>query len=339
MSLDVLYIRPAGSGWGPITQLARLTARLVEGELIDVDDTGRASKTQRGSVLLPRGRRARGRRLLVLAGNPAALALAAQRQLWLPGYESTAAWVIDSFWTDRIAGIAKRRPHFDHLFITDPGLVDEWHVLTGRPVHLLPWGADTTAFPPADGSKDTDVLRLGRQPDAWDDDDALGREASEHGLSFEGRPPASPDPLVNQRNVAAALTRAKIVLAFSNLVSPAPYTHPTRDYLTGRWMDALAAGCLVAGTAPSSAKQLLWPGATLEISPSFREDGWGVLVKAAREWTPERALDQQRRARALIDWRHRLVELCRVMGWPVSDALEAEMSVQNSYGTALLKQD
>ena len=65
MSVDVLYVRPGGSGWGPVDVLARLAARLLEGRLVEVEDRGAASWAQRASVLLPRGRRARGRRLLV----------------------------------------------------------------------------------------------------------------------------------------------------------------------------------------------------------------------------------------------------------------------------------
>lgn len=326
MSVDVLYVRPGGSGWGPVDVLARLAARLLEGRLVEVEDRGAASWAQRASVLLPRGRRARGRRLLVLVGNPAALALAARRDLWWPGHESTAAWIVDSFWTDRIAGIARHRPHFDRLFVTDPDLVDEWAALTGRPVDALPWGSDTLAVAADDGPRPVDLLRLGRQPEAWDDDARTAREAQDHGLVFRGRPPSSPDPLQNQEAVRAALAQARLVLAFSNLVSPAPYTHPTRDYLTGRWTDALAAGCRVAGVAPRSAATLLWPEATLEVSSDSRAEAWPVLAEAAAAWTPERAAGQRRRARRELDWRLRLQRLCTAMGWPLPPALDAELA-------------
>ncbi|WP_431794558.1 glycosyltransferase [Micrococcus luteus] len=315
MSIDILYIRPGGSGWGPVAQLAMLTAKVLGGRLAEVEDTGRASMAQRVSLLLPRGPRRRGRRLLVIAGNPAALALAARPSMWWPGYDSTAAWVIDSFWTDRIARIARHRPHLDHLFITDPNLAEEWRSATGRPVDVLPWGADTLAFPDAAAPRPVDLLRLGRQPAAWEDDNVTGAEAADHGVVFEGRPPASPTPEANQAAVRDALARARLVLAFSNRVSPAPYTHPTREYLTGRWMDSLAAGCLVAGTAPSTATDLLWPGATLEISPNDRAAAWPMIAAAAAAWTPEQAAIQQDRARATVDWRWRLVNLCRILGW------------------------
>ena len=327
MSVDVVYIRPGGTGWGPVAELAHLTARLLGATLTEIDDRGRASAVQRGAVLLPRGRRAGGRRLLVIAGNPAALAFAARRHLWFPGYASTAAWVIDSFWTDRIAGIAKHRPHFDHLFITDPDLVDEWADRTGRPVDVLPWGSDTLAFEPVAGEKSIDLLRLGRQPSAWDDDAVTAKDAERHGLSFRGRPPAATDPLTNQENVRRALLEAKVVLAFSNRVSPAAYTHPTREYVTGRWMDALAAGCLVAGTAPATAADLLWPGATLEISPEDRAEAWPALQRAAESWGAAKATAQQRRARATIDWRHRLHHLTTTLGWPVTPDLAREFEM------------
>lgn len=324
MSVDVVYIRPGGTGWGPVAELARLSARLLGGTLREIADRGHASPLARGAVLLPRGRRARGRRLLVLAGNPAALSFAARPSMWFPGYESTAAWIIDSFWSDRIAGVAKHRPHFDHLFITDPELGDEWRERTGRPVDVLPWGSDTLAFPPVDTTKPVDLLRLGRQPSAWADDSLTAQEAAQRGLTFGGRPPASVDALTNQQNVRTALLESKIVLAFSNRVSPAAYTHPTREYLTGRWMDALAAGCLVAGVAPRSAAQLLWDGATMDISPHSRADAWPVLVEAAAGWSIEAATRQQELARRTVDWRHRLRRLVDIMGWPHTEQLTTE---------------
>jgi hypothetical protein len=49
-----------------------------------------------------------------------------------------------------------------------------------------------------------------------------------------------------------ALARAKFVLAFSNRVHQAGYTHPEREYLTARWVDSLAHGAVIAGIAPQS---------------------------------------------------------------------------------------
>ena len=40
MTIDVLYVRPGGSGWGPVDVLARLAARLLDGRLVEVEDRG-----------------------------------------------------------------------------------------------------------------------------------------------------------------------------------------------------------------------------------------------------------------------------------------------------------
>lgn len=325
MNLDILYVRPAGSGWGPVTELVGLTARLFYARVIEVDDRGEVSRVRKAASALPRGRRRRGSHLLIVAANPAAAAYAIRPGLWIPGYESVAAWIIDSFWTDRTPRLLRGRPHVDHLFITDPDLTGEWAELTGAPVTVLPWGSDTTLFPDVTDDRPVDLLRLGRQPAAWDDDAATTADAWKHGLVFAGRPPMDTDTTRNQANVREALSQSKTVLAFSNLVSPAAYTHPTRDYVTGRWVDALAAGCLVAGTAPRAASSILWAGATLEVSPTSREQAWQILGTAVAEWTPEQAWTRQCRARQQLDWRWRLEALCTAMGWSRPELLSLEL--------------
>ena len=47
----------------------------------------------------------------------------------------------------------------------------------------------------------------------------------------------------------------------------------------------------MAGVAPRSAATLLWPEATLEVSPDSRADAWPVLAEAAAAWTPEQTAD------------------------------------------------
>ena len=66
--------------------------------------------------------------------------------------------------------------------------------------------------------------------------------------------------------------------------------------------------------------QAQWPGATLEISPTDRTSAWGDIAAAAEAWTPERAAAHQARARAAVDWRWRLVDLCRALGWDDAQA-------------------
>ena len=61
--------------------------------------------------------------------------------------------------------------------------------------------------------------------------------------------------------------------------------------------DALAAGAVVVGAAPSSAPQLLWDGATVEISPADPAAALDQLAQLSEQWTPETARAQQLLAR------------------------------------------
>ena len=99
-----------------------------------------------------------------------------------------------------------------------------------------------------------DLLRVGRQPDAWDDDQRSDAACRLAGLRFAGRPPFFPenfkDSSAGHRDLCARYARAKFVLAHSNIVAPASYTHPSKEYISARWTDALAAGSVVAGIPP-----------------------------------------------------------------------------------------
>lgn len=329
-ALDVLYLSASGQGWGPVDVLASLAAESLNGKLIKVVDTGEASKFKKLASLLPR-KRSTGRRLLVIAAAPGLLAHAARIQHWWPGYESVAAWVIDSFWTDRVSRFAQMGRHFDHFFVTDKSLVNEWRAITKSPVSWLPWGADTLAVTQdMQAARPTDLLRMGRQPQAWDDDDSNREAAAALGITMQGRPPMGATGEANQRIVRNALAQSKYVLAFHNLVSPAEYTHPTRSYVTGRWTDALAAGATLVGAAPENAPDILWDGATVEISPIDRADALLRVRELVDAWTPEQALSQNRKARRALDWRWRLQELVEVLGWERTPALDRELGLLSS---------
>ena len=84
------------------------------------------------------------------------------------------------------------------------------------------------------------------------------------------------------------LSKTKFTLAFSNRVSPNPQTHPTREYITGRWTDSLAAGATVAGIPPrsESVQSLLWPEALLDIGTVNQTEGLKVIDSMVRDMDP-----------------------------------------------------
>ena len=321
--MDVVYGAPSGGGWHPVTHMVRLLAELLSARLVVVPINRMANAGRRLAAPAPR-RRGRGT-CLVVAASPRHLGTLLRGDYWLRGYGHVAGWVIDSFWVDRIPRVA--REHFDQLFVADKEVIDVWKAATGLPVTWLPWGADVLRLGSGDPDRPIDLQRVGRQPPGWEDDDETGRLCAEAGLRFEGRFPMYDDPVASQTSLMERLSRVKFTLAFSNAVSPAAYTHPTREYLTGRWTDALACGAVVAGIAPACAAtaELLWRGATLELSDTVdRAQGIQRIADAVSAWTPQTASDNHRRALQRLDWRWRFRELAASLSVE-SERLDAEI--------------
>ncbi|KXJ53204.1 hypothetical protein [Cycloclasticus zancles] len=108
--------------------------------------------------------------------------------------------------------------------------------------------------------------------------------------------------------------QAKFILVFSNLKHISSYTHQTRAYLTGRWMDALACGAIVAGIVPSepSIARLFWDGATLDLESTEIEKGLGVNEKELSNWTAEKATYNYKQSLECLYWRWRFIEIAKV---------------------------
>jgi hypothetical protein len=294
--------------------MARLAAELLEAELMVIDGDERVGPATRLASLAPRRRGSEA--CLVIAAEPRNLWAILRVEQWLHGYGYVAAWVIDAFWDDRIPLAARKRGHFDHFFVTEQEVVDSWRATTETPTSWLPFGSNVLDMGSDAADRPVDLQRFGRMPGTWDDDEAAGAACAAAGLRFEGRPPFLADALANQRLAMARFAQAKFTLSFTNRVSPAGYTHPTREYLTGRWTDALASGATVAGVPPDcgSARELLWPEATLDLGTVDRAEGINRVQKAVGEWHPEVARLNHLRALQRLDWRWRFREVATTMG-------------------------
>ncbi|WP_138416208.1 glycosyltransferase family 1 protein [Sinomonas gamaensis] len=322
-NVDILFTHPGGRGWAPVARLARLASRVLEGRLLEYKDTGYSAALV-GRGLLPR-LRGGARRAVVIAPSPAHLNVILEAMPLRSRYEAVSAWVIDSFWWERIPRIAKKRGRFDYVYVTDDGDQGHWSGVAGDIVKVLPWGTDTLSVRPR--PKTVDLQRLGRQPEDWEDDLATKSESLVRGLVFEGRPPFEATDLESQIHVDLALARAKFVLAFSNRVHDTGYTHPEREYLTARWVDSLAHGAVVAGVAPRSAaaKSLLWDAATLDLGGTNRTEGLARLAEAVAVWTPSIAERNRIEAQKRLDWRHRLKVISHDLGLE-APTLERELA-------------
>ncbi len=326
--LQIIYVQPEDPGWTPITMMVQLMAKSMNANLCVVPASVACSNARKMSAYVPRRRGADP--LLLVAPEPTNLQKILTISHWFPGNSITAAWVFDSWWDDRIPHVARHGKHFDIFYVTEYESVEPWHNRTNSTVRYLPWGTDTVRVGWTGEQKTTDLLRVGRQPPAWSDDTQTQLDASAVGVDFLGRPPFAVDHLGTANALYGQLKQAKYVLAFSNKLSPAKYTHPTREYLTGRWMDALAAGCIVAGAPPAcqSARELLWDGAVLLLPHDDRLVGLDVLAQQLRGWTEERARLNVSAARATLDWRRRFQVIAGDLGVDTS-TLDMELEMIN----------
>ena len=326
MSLDVVhYVSPsADGGWGPVTHAARLAARLFGADLMSDHPASVYSRAWRAGALVRRPRRD-GVRLSILA-NPGHLASLRPPSVRARRYAVEAVWIFDAFWDEWLPRFARRPGGFDVLFVTDRELVPVYEKATGVPVHWVPWGTDTQDPAGLTENRLTDVLRVGRQPAGWDDDAASAKVFDRAGLTFEGRPAYGPDHVATRDALMAALSRARMTMAWSNAHSPARYTHPTREYISGRWTDAMSRGTQVLGIPPDCAAAELLPVEGLVIPESTSEaDVVEAAAAAAQSWTTDVPRRIRAHAVAHLDWRHRFDTIRRVLGLH-APLLEAELA-------------
>ena len=99
--------------------------------------------------------------------------------------------------------------------------VHDWRSAGVKNVRVLPWGADVwSRFDEhLEHPKTTDVLRVGRQPSAYDDDEHTAELAQQVGITFAGRPPFGVTDRESVEFLQRALADAKFV--------PVSYTHLT----------------------------------------------------------------------------------------------------------------
>lgn len=312
--MRILYARPQSAGWNPVTVMVHLMAEVTGAELIEVPAAAPLSRVRALTAYRPR-RRA-GDPLVLIAPEPVDL-----RALLLPEVQAhrataVAAWVFDSWWDDRIPNVARTGRWFDRIYLTEVESISPWQQMTGAECTLLPWGSDALTLGWTGEQKEVDVLRVGRQPPALDDDSESARALARVGLRFAGRPPFGSEPAESHARLLAAMRSAKVLLASGTRANPEAYTHPTRDYLTGRWVDALAAGCVVAGSPPqcATAGTVLPPSALLEVGVDDLSAVGDAIADYLSSWTIERAAAHAAWALESLDWRWRFATIIADLG-------------------------
>jgi hypothetical protein len=311
----IVYINN-GSGWEPITHMVNVAAELFEAEIIVLDSkTPKSIWVKLEMLLLKRDKRGSEETCLLICPDASSFLSITQIKGWRKRFRCLAVWIIDSFWLDRIPKAARLSRPFDHIFITSEEDVAAWTEAMQTPTTCLAWGSNVLGLGSIYLNREWDLARIGRQPPEWDDDENTKRLCTDLKLTFHGRVQSYDTAEKNQQALMRLYQQSKYLLAFSNSAHPNHYTHPTRQYITGRWTDALACGAIVAGIAPNepSIKRLLWDGATLDLKSIKINEGLPIIAEAAKLWKPEQAIKNHLLALERLDWRWRFVEIAAVL--------------------------
>lgn len=324
-NLVILDLIPNNRGWQPIKHVIAMLSRLFEAEVIAPGESSSVFSSL-AYRFLRRRHVAGAPQLLVVASKGANLARLQKSPGWRTRYSNAAVWIVDSFWTEDSAAFEGLR-HFDQVFLTWGGDMEAYRTATSAPVTWLPWGTDALRFGHLAQERPCDLMRFGRQPNAWDDDDENVRRFAEAGLAFRGRPPGEATNETYRALMSDHLATAKFVLAHSNLVDEAGFTHPTKEYLTARWTDAFACGAVVVGVQPKADPlyREIESDAVVDLASADRAPEFDRIVSEIRAWGPERAEAVHRMALRKFDWRWRLRDLGQAMTLPMS-RLEDELA-------------
>lgn len=316
---NLIYSGGPSRGWGPIEHLARLTERLLGAEFkgAELQSTSRPKKIWHEIRTSKKGKSPGS---IYLVKSPAEIRSLAGLPDFFHPKEFRALWIVDSFWTEWAPSRRFMR-HFDLVIYMQKGEASFYEKLTPTRTLYLPWGADVLDLGSDSAERPIDILRVGRQPAAWDDDNRSSSICAAAGLKFSGRPPffdtSDSDASAGHKSLCEYYAQAKFVIAHSNLSAPSKYTHPKKEYLTGRWTDALAAGAVVAGIHPygdTSSEEILWPGATIDFERIELSNNVDVLVDAVKNWNPGIVSKNHLESLTRLDWRWRLKSLADTLG-------------------------
>ena len=312
-SIRVVYTNPGGEGYLCVLYMAKLAARLLGAELIVVPSRHPSLGEKLRGILGPQKREHSA--YLLICPAPTDLNSILSVPDWRSNHGRVVGWVFDSFWTSHIPQWVRWSRVFDHIFVTEGEDLATWRRATRASVDWLPWGSDVLDLGSPNPAREFDLLRFGRQPEEWEEDASNALECESRGLSYHGRPTSFDDPADNERGLMQSLSGAKFALAFTNRVSRSIQTHPGREYITGRWTDALASGTTVAGIPPrsESVQTLLWPEALLDVGTVKRAEGLEAIAAAARTWTRERARLNYAKSLERLDWRWRFKKIAEAL--------------------------
>jgi hypothetical protein len=347
-SSNVLLSRrnPASAGWVAIDEFEDLFQRLCGFRILCPDHRtllhGPLGKVQRR--LLGRFHRltdadANAELLLVVARTPSDLGMLYSLAGARKRFRKIAGYVIDSYFTE---GFESSVLSYDHIFSTTKEGADLVRAKFGVSSSVLRQGFDCLTWASIDPNRSIDLIGFGRQPTSYHREFQRSFHASNSNILYLHSPigaKAGSAVWEERPMMLKLLQRSKMSLAFHLLVEPDEARPRAENFVTSRWFESLAAGCIVIGKRPlgeMAAEMFDWPNALIELpdAPSAAADLIQSLAgdaKFLRETRTRNVIEMCRRH----DWRYRIRDIYEHFHLSLPESLKMEIIALEELATQM----
>ena len=269
-----------------------------------------------------------GELLLIVARSPADLRALYSVKEWRGRFRYVVGYVIDAYHLD---GFSCATRSFDHIFTTTQAGAELVRTRYGVSSSVLRTGFDCLNWSSTSEDRSIDLLGFGRQPQSVHCH--FQRAFHRHDTSFlylHSPIGATYGPAVwtERPMMLKLMQKAKLSLAFHLLVEPQG-GRPVSMFLTSRWLESLAAGCVVVGRRPEGEMtdaMLNWADATIELP-----DDMSACTGLLKELAADSALLRRMRHRNVFemcrqhDWRYRIRDILEHFGLPLPSKLHLDL--------------
>jgi hypothetical protein len=244
-------------------------------------------------------------------------------------FRKIAGYVIDSYFTE---GFDSSVISYDHIFTTTQEGADLVRAKFSVSSSVLRQGFDCLTWASVDPARSIDLIGFGRQPASYHREFQRSFHSGHSNILYLHSPIGAKvgSAVWEERPMMLKLLqRSKMSLAFHLLVEPEEARPRAANFVTSRWFESLAAGCIVVGKRPlgeMAAEMFDWPNALIELpdAPSVAADLIKSLagdVKFLRETRTRNVIEMCRRH----DWRSRIRDIYERFQLSLPESLKVEI--------------
>ena len=328
--------KPASAGWVAIDEFEDLFNRLCgfrilcpEHRTLLRDPLGRVQRRVLGRFHRLNENVDDAELLLVVARTPSDLRMLYSLADARKRFRKVAGYVIDSYF---IEGFESSVISYDHIFTTTQEGAEFVRAKYGVSSSVLRQGFDCLTWANIDPARSIDLIGFGRQPASYHREFQRSFHASHSNILYLHSPigaKAGPAVWEERPMMLKLLQRSKMSLAFHLLVEPEEARPRAADFVTSRWFESLAAGCVIVGKRPlgeMAAELFDWPNALIELpdAPAEATDVVKALAGDAmflEETRTRNVIEMCRRH----DWRYRIRNIYEHFDLSLPERLKIEI--------------